>query len=52
MEWDWATAGYMFLLLSEIAGDILHTSLSFVTGGRREGKTGIAKNRGSFDSRV
>ena len=40
--------GYMFLLLSRVAGDILCTFLSFVIEGRRERETGIAKNRGSF----
>ena len=37
-------AGYMFLLLSEIVGDILYTFLSFVIGGYRR-ETGIVKNR-------
>jgi len=37
--------GYMFLLLSGVAGDILCTFFSFVIEGRREGETGIAKNR-------
>jgi len=44
--------GYMFLLLSGVAEDIFCTFLSFVIGGRREGEAGIAKNRGSLDSRV
>ena len=39
-----------FLLLSEIAEDILHTFFSIVIGGCRN-ETGIAKNR-AFDSRV
>lgn len=43
--------GYMFLLLSGVAGDILCTFLSFVIEGSREGETGIVKNRGYFDSR-
>jgi len=44
--------GYMFLLLSGVAGDIPFTFLSFVTEGRREGEASIARNRGSLGSLV